>query len=286
MELSSFQLHWNTKLVPDVSILTNLAPDHINWHGSYENYIADKCRIFNMCGRTDCYAVTQSGDACRVPHGRRVCTLGGESGMAIVRTGDDIILKNSGTERKLFSVNKLKLVGRHNLENASMAAAAVVLAFPDAEPELGMESFVAPRHRCEYAGTVHGVTYINDSKGTNVASVVTALRSIGGRKIIILGGQGKGEKYDLLAETVRENTKASIVLGSEREAITEALKKAGCKNISSACDMADAVKKASEMAENGDIVLLSPACTSWDMYSSYEQRGDHFVSLVRGLEKQ
>ena len=132
-------------------------------------------------------------------------------------------------------------------------------------------------------GEQNGVLYIDDSKGTNVAAVIAALHSINGRKLIILGGQGKGESYDELARVVCEETFAAIVIGSEAEKILAALRVAGYGHAVRAKDMAEAVKKASELAAPGDKVLLSPACTSWDMYHSYEERGDHFAQLVRAL---
>lgn len=281
MELSSFQLHWNSELKPDVAVLTNLAPDHIDWHGSYENYIADKCKIFVPRAK-ECYAIVQERDAFRVPEGRSLCTLG-KGPCHISIDGDAVMLVQDGAERVLFQKNSLKLLGAHNLENAAMSTAAVALAFPDCDPAAGLEVFHAPRHRCEKVAERAGVLYVDDSKGTNVASVITALRSIPGSKIVILGGQGKGESYDALADAVKEQTIAAIVLGSEAERIIAALDAKEVKNVWRVKDMSEAVQKASEIARPGDCVLLSPACTSWDMYNNYEERGDHFAALVRGL---
>ncbi len=280
MELSSFQLHWNSLLKPDVAVLTNIAPDHINWHGSYENYVADKCRIF--LPKEGSFAVVHESDAIHVPQGRQICFLG--NGLCSISVHEnDVTLSCEGREKLLFKGRDLKLIGRHNFENAAMSSAAAALAFPEINPGAGLASFQPPRHRCEKIAVRDGVLYINDSKATNVASVITALRSIDGRKIIILGGQGKGESYELLAKSVKENAFAAFVLGSEAPKILAALSDVGYANATHAEDMADAVKKASHLAHEGDRVLLSPACTSWDTYKNYEERGDHFAALVRKL---
>jgi UDP-N-acetylmuramoylalanine--D-glutamate ligase len=132
--------------------------------------------------------------------------------------------------------------------------------------------------------TVNGVLYIDDSKGTNVASTVTALLSIPGNKAVILGGRGKGEEYHALAETVREEGCVAVVLGEEKRRIMEALERAGCPVVLEASDMEDAVRKATSAVSGGGIVLLSPACTSWDMYPNYGKRGDHFKAIVQGMK--
>ena len=281
MELSSFQLHWNTQLRPDVAVLTNLAPDHLDWHGSYESYKSDKCKIF-LPRQGECYAVTHDIDAFRVPAGRTVCALG-RGNLRIDMDGSDVLLVDRERRRLLFRKSSLKLLGAHNLENAAMSCAAVALAFRDVDPSAGLASFEVLHHRCEPVGEQNGVLYIDDSKGTNVAAVIAALNSISGRKLVILGGQGKGERYDELARVVCEETFAAIVIGSEAEKIFAALRSAGYRHAVRAKDMSEAVKKASELAGPGDKVLLSPACTSWDMYHSYEERGDHFAQLVRTL---
>ena len=281
LELSSFQLHWNNLLKPRVSILTNLAPDHLDWHGSYENYVADKGRIF-LPPAGESYAILHQSDAFRVPAERNLWTLGGGE-KRLELGGEEIELICGSSRRLLFRRSSLKLLGAHNLENAAMASASVALLFPELDPSAGLADFQPPRHRCEFIRKRLGATYVDDSKGTNVAAAVTALRCIAGPKIVILGGQGKGEDYDVLAEVVCEQARAAIVLGSEADRILSTLDRAGYAKACRARDMAEAVKKASDLAQPGDIVLLSPACTSWDMYKNYGERGDHFASLVRSL---
>lgn len=280
MELSSFQLYWNHVLTPDVAVLTNLAPDHIDWHGSYENYRKSKIQVFGHPS-SKCWAIVQSSDVEFVPSGGRICTLGGNRLPNIEICSDKVQLCRKDGIQSLFSMSELKLVGIHNIENAAMATASVALAFPGLKPSCGLPDFLAPPHRCQLVGNWNGVTYIDDSKGTNVAASVTALNGIEGLKIVILGGQGKGEEYGLLAEVVKRKAKAAVVLGSEAKKIILALHKSGFQQIYRVKDMDEAVRKSIELAVPGDTVLLSPACTSWDMYHSFNERGDHFTLLVR-----
>ena len=135
-------------------------------------------------------------------------------------------------------------------------------------------------HRCEHAGTIDGVQYIDDSKGTNVDASVTAMKCIKGRKIIILGGQGKGEEYSHLAETVKAECDFALLIGEEAPKIQKALEEAGFKNFKRVSTMEEAVDEAQKLAKPGMVVLLSPACTSWDMYKSYKARGEHFCKIV------
>lgn len=281
MELSSFQLHWNTRFAPDIAVLTNLAPDHIDWHGSFENYAADKCRVF-LPGAAGGWAVVHAGDVFRVPRERRTVALGRDD-CGIVFENDAAVLVHAGQRRTLFNKSALPMIGIHNLENAAMSAAAAVLAFPHVDAEGPLRSFVPPRHRCEKVCVKSGVLYVDDSKGTNVAAAVTALKSVPGRKVVILGGQGKGESYEALADAVKQHAFAAVVIGTEAPAIRAALERQGCTGVFGAADMEAAVVKAAQLARTGDTVLLSPACTSWDMYKNFEERGDHFAAIVRSL---
>lgn len=292
LELSSFQLHWAESFVCDLAIVTNLAPDHIDWHGSCENYFAAKAKLIK----------------CLVPGGAAIYQQRDEQLLNIkegvqkfpLRWGeedphqqgvylDDKVQAswiNGGgcrMKRKLFTFDEVKLPGRHNLENTAMATAALALFnIPELSPEL-LGSYIPPKHRCAPAGTISGVTFIDDSKGTNVAATVTALTSLSGSKIIILGGQGKGEDYAPLAAAVKEYTHGAVLLGAEKEKIAAALEAAGAESFSLAKDMEEAVRLAFSKATEGDTVLLSPACTSWDMYPNYNERGEDFCRCVKKL---
>jgi UDP-N-acetylmuramoylalanine--D-glutamate ligase len=149
-----------------------------------------------------------------------------------------------------------------------------------------MNDFVPPPHRCELVATVNGIRYIDDSKGTNVAASIAAMSSIEGEKIVILGGQGKGEDYIPLAQEVSRSSYAAILIGEEKDPIASALTKEGYSAIFMVSSMEEAVQIASSIAVEGSTVLLSPACTSWDMYESYQKRGDHFKKVVKNLEQR
>ncbi|MBQ3398080.1 MAG: UDP-N-acetylmuramoyl-L-alanine--D-glutamate ligase, partial [Synergistaceae bacterium] len=171
----------------------------------------------------------------------------------------------------------------HNLENVAMSLCAVKLLGVEIEgrAKFLLEGFKPLPHRCEDAGTLDGVQYIDDSKGTNVAATITAMKCIKGRKVIILGGQGKGEDYTPLAEAVKSECDYAVLIGEEAGKIQAALEREGFVNFRRAKTMEEAVSISQSLAKPGMVVLLSPACTSWDMYKSYKARGEHFCKIVR-----
>lgn len=292
LELSSFQLERATKNMHSrIAVITNLAPDHIDWHGSYENYVAAKAKILSLRD-SDGFGIIQDRDAEMLNASGKIITLSNErmprhkfSGH-IFMDSDKAVLTLGDNVSCLFRYSDTILIGMHNFENVAMSLCAVKLLGLDINSfgvKYLLEGFKPLPHRCEDAGTLNGVKYIDDSKGTNVAASVTAMKSINGRKIIILGGQGKGEDYAPLAETVMSECDEAVLLGEEAEKIREALKKAGCpdEKIHMAKTMHDAVDISESLAKPGMFVLLSPACTSWDMYKSYKARGEDFCNIVR-----
>lgn len=291
LELSSFQLYWANRLKNKISIITNLAPDHIDWHGSYEAYIAAKAKILTLRS-TEGWGIVQDCDveALNAHNLPNLVVLGWDNSPLHPTAGHIYMgekaafLRLADKETQLFEYKDVSLLGKHNLENVAMSLASMHFLDISAKLPEAMDGFRPLPHRCELAGKVKGVLYIDDSKGTNVAASVTAMSAIDGRKIVILGGQGKGEDYSLLAETVKKEADAAIVLGAEQERIAEALKNTNYDAIHAVRDMQEAVLLAYKLARPGMVVLLSPACTSWDMYSDYKKRGEHFCSLVHSLE--
>lgn len=291
MELSSFQLNWASELPVEVAIVTNLDPDHLDWHGSYENYVAAKANLLRM-QKPGKWAIIQERelDFFKGNPSIRRLALGWESGITPgdgrIEMGDsEAILWREGVSRRLFRYGNLPLLGRHNLENTAMAMAAIdLLGFDVSRAETLLASFPALPHRCEAVATIDGVNYVDDSKGTNVAASMTALRSLPGVKIVILGGQGKGEEYAPLAEAVKKHARIAIVLGAEREKIVEALRRAEYERIIPVENMEEAVEIAHRESCPGETVLLSPACTSWDAYPNYKERGKHFQRLVHAMQ--
>ena len=294
LELSSFQLaRASTNLGSKVSIITNLAPDHIDWHGSYEAYVMAKSRVLTLRS-PEGWGIIQDRDYdALMPSGNIIVmtwdsTPKHETAGYITMSDDEASLTINGMTTHLFSYSDTDLIGTHNYENVAMTLCAVKLlgvATDGMEREL-LEGFKPLPHRCEYAGTIDGVRYIDDSKGTNVAASVTAMKSIHGRKIIILGGQGKGEDYSPLAKAVKSECVYAVLIGSEAGKIQSSLEAEGFMNFRTVSTMEEAVDVSQSLAEPGMTVLLSPACTSWDMYKSYKARGEHFCNIVKEKSRQ
>jgi UDP-N-acetylmuramoylalanine--D-glutamate ligase len=291
IELSSFQLHWSKAFHADLAIVTNLRPDHLNWHGSAASYFCSKGHLVEL-KKPSAWLISQAEALNLLPPcdlERATFTVHSErEGVdlpnRIILGERTVLLERGGKRAELFAFRDLAILGHHNVENAAMAMAAVALLGEDVSRARGaLASFKGLPHRCEEVARKGGVLFVNDSKGTNVAAAVTALQSLNGKKIVILGGRGKGESYELLAKAVAEEAKAAVLLGEEREEIAKALRGVGFTAFCLVSDMEEAVKYAYNIARPGDVVLLSPACTSWDMYSNFEERGNHFKRLVSEL---
>ena len=301
LELSSAQLHYlkqqknrNFK----IAVITNLAPDHIDWHGSYEKYIEAKANIISLLA-DDGWAFIREEDRRKINNlcSDKITALSWNSADSslnntprIFMGTDRAILHEGDLEHELFKYTDSPLIGNHNHENAAFSM-AVLRKVSGVDYDLKravkrLSSFKGLPHRCEFVAEVNGVKYINDSKGTNVAATITALNSINGDKIIILGGKGKGEDYTQLAECVKRRAKHAIVLGSEKEKIVSALFEAGVSDVIKVDNIPEAVVAAGKIATRGDVVLLSPACTSWDQYNCFEERGEHFRVTVINLTKE
>jgi UDP-N-acetylmuramoylalanine--D-glutamate ligase len=172
------------------------------------------------------------------------------------------------------------------MENVAMAMAVVCLLGADtAGARRKLASHVPPPHRCALVAVSGGVKYVDDSKGTNIAATVTAMSSRDGKKVVILGGKGKGEDYAALLDPLRSHARWAVLIGEEADKIASALEEGAYREYSRASGMEEAVRLASERASAGDVVLLSPACTSWDMYKNYGERGDHFARVVKKMTK-
>ena len=289
LELSSFQLARATKnLRAKVAVITNLAPDHIDWHGSYEAYVEAKSRVLTLRD-PEGWGIIQDRDYDTLKQSGKIIVLTWNSKPEhdtsghISMSDSEATLTLNGETTRLFRYDETTLIGTHNLENVAMSLCAVKLLGVEIEgrAKFLLEGFKPLPHRCEDAGTLDGVQYIDDSKGTNVAATITAMKCISGRKVIILGGQGKGEDYTPLAEAVKTECDYAVLIGEEAGKIQEALERGGFMNFRRAATMEEAVEISQSLAKPGMVVLLSPACTSWDMYKSYKARGEHFCKIVR-----
>ena len=290
LELSSFQLaRAKNNLHSKISIVTNIAPDHIDWHGSFENYVEAKSRVLSLRD-SEGWGIIQDRDFEILNASGKIITLSwnkipehkAQGHIFMNEEAREALFIHDDKSEKLFYFSDTDLIGSHNLENVAMClCAAKLLGVDISNAEFLLEGYKPLPHRCEHAGTINGVQYIDDSKGTNVAATITAMTCIKGRKVIILGGQGKGEDYTPLAEAVKKNCDWAVLIGEEAGKIQKALENCGYKNFKRASSMEEAVDICESLAKLGMVVLLSPACTSWDMYKSYKARGEHFCKIVK-----
>lgn len=286
-ELSSFQLELVDSLCMNVGILLNVTPDHLDRHGTLENYLAAKARIFEKQRPSDC-AILNWDDA-RVrelaPHLKaRVVFFSPTSllaeGYGVQR--DEIVLARDGKITPIIKRRELQLRGNHNLENMMAAIAAVrELGLSWEEIAQGLREFKGVEHRQEVVGTYEGILFINDSKGTNPDAAEKALYAFEEPIVLIAGGKNKGLDFHDFMKTVKEQVKSLVLVGSAAAELEQAAKDTGIRHYLRAETFAEAVELAIAEAEPGDVVLLSPACTSWDMFKSYEERGEFFKELVR-----
>ncbi len=287
-ELSSFQLESIKDFRPSVSAVLNITEDHMNRHHTMENYIDAKARVFmnqdkeNFCVLNYDDELTRAlAEKCNanVVFFSRLEKL--EKGV-YVENGDIIIDINEKTN--LMKVCELSLPGGHNLENCMAAAAMAYVSGIDIEViREVLKTFKAVEHRLEFVKEVEGVKYVNDSKGTNPDSTIKAVQAYENPIILIAGGYDKGSTYDELLEIAKKNVKTLVLLGQTADKIEEAARRIGFTDIHRVEDMKEAVKTCHDIAKEGDIVLLSPACASWGMYKNFEVRGKDFKDNVNSL---
>lgn len=289
-ELSSFQLENTDSLHLKAAGFLNLTADHLNRHGSMENYGKVKSRIFNNQTAED-FAVLNYND----PYLRKIYRdlkaeiiwIDAENEVSngyFIKDGN-IVLKKDGDTKVIMSRSDVALRGNHNMENVltAMAIANSVGCDMDAVKTV-LKKFKGVTHRMEEVGEVNGAVYINDSKGTNPDASVKALDAFHENIVLIAGGMDKKVPFDNFIEAFNGKVRKLILLGETKNIIATCAKTHGFNDIIFVSDMEEAVKEAHKNAVKGDIVLLSPACASWDMYESFEVRGDDFKTRVRNLE--
>jgi UDP-N-acetylmuramoylalanine--D-glutamate ligase len=279
-EASSFQLEDTLAFAPEAAVLLNLTPDHLDRHGTFAAYREAKLRVFAHQAEAD-LAVVPIG---LEPGGRarqvRFAPPGGHGNgheADVTVAGDELLWRGE----PVMAVADIRLRGAHNLENA-MAATAVALArgLPATAVRAALTGFAGVAHRLEEVARVAGVLYVDDSKATNVASAVVGITSFPGGVHAILGGRGKQEDYGPLAAAVAARCRAAYLVGEEAERLRTALRDTGVP-LHDAGELEAAVARAGAAARPGEVVLLSPACASYDQHKSFEERGDRFKALVR-----
>ena len=289
LEVSSFQLERSLEFHPHIAVFLNLTPDHLDRHTTLEEYGRVKERVFANQGPED-LAVLNLDDPWVANHihglTARDCWFSTQrvpAGGIGVADGS-IVYETGGARQVLCPVQDVRIPGRHNLENALAAAAAALLSGIDCQTiAAALSTFPGVPHRLEPAGVLGGVKYVNDSKGTNPESVLKALDSFQEPIILIAGGKPKGSDFTRLAGRIRSRVKALILMGQAAPQIEQAVRAAGYTAIWNEASLEGCVRTAARLAAPGDLVLLSPACASWDMFRDYEERGDLFKKLVHNL---
>ena len=286
-ELSSFQLELIETFRPDISVLLNLTPDHLDRHKTFTAYAAAKARIFENQTEEDAAIINLDDAASReiAPPQPQVFWFSRKTNVeqgAFVKNGK-IIFRRNGQEEEILNCDEIPLPGEHNLENVLAATIAARLA--DAQSTqiaAAIRSFAGVEHRIEFVAEIHGVRYYNDSKATNVDAALKALEAFPGRIIIILGGKDKDSDYTQLRALLRERGILALLIGAAADKIEKQID--GSVAIRRSGTLQNAVALAAQTAHEGDIVLLAPACASFDQFQNYEHRGRVFKELVHQLQ--
>jgi UDP-N-acetylmuramoylalanine--D-glutamate ligase len=287
LEISSFQLETIESFRPKIAAILNITPDHLDRHGTFEAYVAAKACIFKNQSSRD-FAVLNAEDAACREIGNKVKSQLFWFGVkerstpgAYVRSGQ-IFFRDAAGERAVMPVSEISLKGAHNVENVLAAVCVGMLArVPADQVRSAVRDFKAVEHRLEHVATINDIAYYNDSKATNVDATIKALESFAGNIHLILGGKDKGSDYTVLNSLLRQRVKQVYTIGAAAHKIESQVTGAP---VMSAKTLESAVRAASSAAAPGDIVLLAPACASFDQFDSYEHRGRVFKELVQSLQ--
>lgn len=290
-EVSTFQLEWIKHFRPRVAVLTNVTSDHLDRHGSIEEYARLKARIFENQTADDWAVVNaeNSISADLVPRlSAKVLTFARRSPVAegAFVSGQDLVVRLNGVERIVCSRSDIPLRGEHNVEN--ILAAACAASAMGCEPESirsAVRAFRPVEHRLEPVAVVDGVEYINNSMCTNVDAAVRSIEAIEQPQIVIAGGRDKGSDFTPLGEAFKRRVKHAVLIGADADRIEEAARRAGFEAVSKAGSLREAVDIARSLAVPGDVVVLTPACASFDMFDSFEHRGLVFKQIVDDIAR-
>ncbi len=290
-EVSSYQLETIDRFRPYVAVLLNLTPDHMERYKTMEPYIAAKKRLFMNQTPNDLCVFNFDDDGVRKAVSDVVSTKVPFSRKQAVENGffvneGFVVRLNENISEAVFRADEIKIKGVHNLENALAASAAAFLcgvSFEDIAATV--REFSGVEHRIEFVRELNGVKFFNDSKATNPDSTVVALKTVSNGKnvVLILGGRDKGTDLAEMNDVIAESTKAVVLIGEAADRFESSIRARGLENIKRAGSLDEAVRVSFSMSENGDSVLLSPACASFDMFSDFEHRGRAFKEIVNNL---
>jgi UDP-N-acetylmuramoylalanine--D-glutamate ligase len=292
-ELSSFQLETIKDFRPNVAVALNVTPNHLDRYNFFSDYAAAKHRLFTNQTAEDT-AILNADDEITASWAKGLkakvvfFSVQKELDEGLFLRGRDLICRADGEEKVFTTRDAMTLRGLHNVENvlASLAAGLACGASPDSMRET-IRNFKAVEHRLEYVTEIKGVKFYNDSKATSVDAALKALEALAeeaGKIVLILGGRGKNAPYQPLAGLIKKNVRKLVLIGEDADNIESQLK--GFAEILRADSMPDAVLKSFENAESGDSVLLAPACASFDMFRSFEERGVVFKNAVQNLKSK
>jgi len=290
LEVSSFQLETIVTFRPRIAMILNITPDHLDRHKTFENYVKAKARIFEN-QRADDFTVLNADDSTTAALADRIhaqvvwfSRKKEVSRGCYVRDGS-IFFRDGKGQQEIMKVAEIPLKGAHNLENvlAGVTIGALVGCQP-AQIRQAVANFKAVEHRLEFVARIAGIDYYNDSKATNVDATIKALESFPANIHLILGGKDKGSDYTTLNDLLRERVKRVYTIGAAAAKIESQI--GGAAEIEPAKTLENAVRRASELAQSGDIVLLAPACASFDQFQNYEHRGRVFKEVVHSLAKE
>jgi UDP-N-acetylmuramoylalanine--D-glutamate ligase len=288
-EVSSFQLETIAQFRPDIAVILNVTPDHLDRHASMKEYAGAKARLFENQTERDC-AVLNADDRETVqlapsrPHVFWFSRQKRVAAGAFLR-GEEVVFRRDGAETVLLRRGEIPLRGEHNVENILAACAATSLA--GAEPAAiaeGVCTFAGVEHRLEFVAEIRGVSFFNDSKATNVDATLKAVEAFPGPLLIILGGKDKGGDFTLLRDPLKRHARLVLLIGAAAEKI--AMQLGDAAPLERAGAMERAVRLAFERARPGDTVLLAPACASFDQFENFEHRGRVFKQLVAEIERE
>ena len=288
-ELSSFQLETVNEFKPDISAILNITPDHLNRHHTMDCYIQAKANIAKNQTNKEICVLNYEDEALRALANKIEAKVIFFSSSRKLNEGlymkqDNIIYSSNGMKQVICNVNELKILGKHSYENVMAGVAiAIHMGVPLDYIKKAITTFSAVEHRIEFVETINGVTYYNDSKGTNPDASIKAVEAMNSPTILIGGGYDKGIEFDDWITSFHGKIKHLILLGQTREKIAETAKRYGFTNIIIVDNLKDAVKISAQKAQQGDAVLLSPACASWGMFQNYEERGRLFKEYVRDM---
>jgi UDP-N-acetylmuramoylalanine--D-glutamate ligase len=318
LELSSFQLNDAAGFEPTAGVVLNLTQDHLDWHETMDSYVSAKSHVYGsraimIVNRDDEAVMGLLSDAKKQNKHRSFCSFGrdlptrlGDYGLESVNgmtwlvraiCVEDIVIKKQRSLieptidlslQRLIPAEALQIRGQHNLLNAMAALALVETIGCNISRVLyGLREYKGEPHRVESIGSIDGVEYFDDSKGTNVGATVAAISGLGQERkiVVILGGEGKGQDFSPLIEVVKKFVRAVVLIGKDKKIIDETLKQVDLPRIFVE-SMSHAVAAAAKNSVIGDVVLLSPACASLDMFDNYEHRGNIFQSEVKNLSRK